>query len=210
MSEPESSGFLSRWSRRKAEVRRGALPADAAPAPPAPADPPAAGPAAAAVTAVPVTATPVDAAVPATAPAEPPPTLDDVAQLTRESDYARFVAADVDPGVRNAAMKKLFSDPHFNVMDGLDVYIDDYGKPDPIPPAMLRQLTQARFLGLFDDEKKPEPASTPETAASAAPDAPSAKPDEDPDLRLQPDDAAGPERHEPDRPGPGADAAGQP
>ena len=31
-------------------------------------------------------------------------------------------------------MKKLFSDPHFNVMDGLDTYIDDYGKPDPIPP----------------------------------------------------------------------------
>ena len=30
-------------------------------------------------------------------------------------------------------MKKLFSDPHFNVMDGLDTYIDDYGKPDPIP-----------------------------------------------------------------------------
>ena len=30
-------------------------------------------------------------------------------------------------------MKKLFSDPHFNVMDGLDTYIDDYGKPDPLP-----------------------------------------------------------------------------
>jgi hypothetical protein len=37
--------------------------------------------------------------------------------------------------VRNAALKKLFTDPHFNVMDGLDVYIDDYGKPDPCRPA---------------------------------------------------------------------------
>ena len=40
-------------------------------------------------------------------------------------------------------MKKLFSDPHFNVMDGLDTYIDDYGKPDPIPLSMLRRMNQA-------------------------------------------------------------------
>ena len=52
-------------------------------------------------------------------------------------------------------MKKLFSDPHFNVMDGLDTYIDDYGKPDPIPPSMLRQMVQSKFLGLFDDEDEP-------------------------------------------------------
>ena len=40
-------------------------------------------------------------------------------------------------------MKKLFSDPHFNVMDGLDTYIDDYGKPDPIPLSMLRRMNQS-------------------------------------------------------------------
>jgi hypothetical protein len=78
------------------------------------------------------------------------PTLDDVARLTRESDYAPFVRPGVDTEVKNAALKKLFSDPHFNVMDGLDTYIDDYGKPDPISPAMLRQLNQATSLGLFD------------------------------------------------------------
>ena len=49
-------------------------------------------------------------------------------------------------------MKKLFSDPHFNVMDGLDTYIDDYGKPDPIPPEMLRRMTQSALLGLFDTD----------------------------------------------------------
>jgi hypothetical protein len=76
----------------------------------------------------------------------------DVARLTRSSDYAPFVRSGVPSEVRNAAMKKLFSDPHFNVMDGLDTYIDDYGKPDPLPPGMLRQLNQATALGLFDDE----------------------------------------------------------
>ena len=85
-----------------------------------------------------------------------------VAQLTRESDYTRFVAADVDPGVRNAAMKKLFSDPHFNVMDGLDIYIDDYTISDPIPEAMLATLTQARGL-LFDAPE--EAAGTAEASA---------------------------------------------
>ena len=74
MSEPESSGFLSRWSRRKAEVRRGALPADPASAPPLPPDPPPdpppVTPAATAATAAPVTAAPVEATV-AEAPAHP-------------------------------------------------------------------------------------------------------------------------------------------
>jgi hypothetical protein len=49
-------------------------------------------------------------------------------------------------------VKKLFTDPHFNLMDGLDIYIDDYTKPDPIPAAMLRELAQSRMLKLFDDE----------------------------------------------------------
>ena len=53
-------------------------------------------------------------------------------------------------------MKKLFADPHFNVMDGLDTYIDDYGKPDPIPLAMLRQMNQSKFLRLFDDDEEEE------------------------------------------------------
>ena len=72
-------------------------------------------------------------------------------------------------------MKKLFADPHFNVMDGLDTYIDDYGKPDPIPAAMLRKMAQAKFLGLFDDEPEAAPraaaALVPPTA-DAAPEAP--------------------------------------
>ncbi len=58
----------------------------------------------------------------------------------------------VDPTTRAGALRRLFTDPHFNRMDGLDIYIDDYGKPDPIPMAMLRMMNQARSLGLFSDE----------------------------------------------------------
>jgi hypothetical protein len=119
--------------------------------------------------------------------------------------------------VKNAAMKKLFSDPHFNVMDGLDTYIDDYGKPDPIPPEMLRQLASAKFLNLFREEEEAEAKAAAEAEARNAPptreeaDAlppetvaqsgtaatnqavPPAEDDADPDLRLQQDHAAGPE-----------------
>ncbi|MEY4908761.1 MAG: hypothetical protein RL260_2479, partial [Pseudomonadota bacterium] len=133
--EPEG-GFLSRWSRRKAQVRQGIPVVEALPVP--------------VVTPAPL----VQPVVPATRPEPvlPAPTLADAAQLTPASDFTRFVARGVDPSVKNAALKTLFTDPHFNVMDGLDTYIEDYGLPDPLPLAMLRQMTGARMLGLFTEE----------------------------------------------------------
>lgn len=77
---------------------------------------------------------------------KPPPTMDDVAHLTLESDFKPFVARGVDEDVRRLAMKKLFSDPQFNVMDGLDTYIEDYNKFEPIPAAMLAALNHAQAL----------------------------------------------------------------
>jgi hypothetical protein len=90
-----------------------------------------------------------------------PPTMADVAALTSQSDFSRFVGRHVGAGVRNAAMRKLFSDPAFNVMDGLDVYIDDYSNPEPLPATMARRLASARFMNLFDDGND-------ETASAAA------------------------------------------
>jgi hypothetical protein len=76
------------------------------------------------------------------------------------------VGREVDPSVRNAALHKLFSDPVFNVMDGLDIYIDDYGKPDPLPRSMLRQMVQSRSLGLFDDEDRDKLDAEPDNTTS--------------------------------------------
>ena len=176
-------GFVSRWARRKAQARSGAMPAPEAPAvAPAVLSQPAADLAAPAA---------APSAVEAAPPAMPLPTLADVAQLTRESDYSRFVAAGVDEGVKRAAMKKLFADPHFNVMDGLDTYIADYGQPDPIPLAMLRSMNQSKHLRLFDDEEVDDD-KTQVGAAIAAPAIEPANPTDDhADLRLQQDDAAG-------------------
>jgi hypothetical protein len=76
----------------------------------------------------------------------PAPTLEDVARLTHESDFTPFVARGVDETVRRSAMKKLFSDPQFNLMDGLDIYVGDYHTFEPIPPAMLALLNHAQAL----------------------------------------------------------------
>ena len=86
-------------------------------------------------------------------------TLDDVAKLNHQDDFSVFMQSGVDPDVKRAAMKKLFSDPRYNIMDGLDIYIDDYSKPDPIPPEMLRRLVQSQMLNLFktEEEEKDKP-----------------------------------------------------
>ena len=77
------------------------------------------------------------------------PTLEDVLKLTQDSDFSAYVKPGIDPEVQKAAMQKLFSDPRYNVMDGLDIYIDDYSKPDPIPLEMLKKKKKKKMFGLF-------------------------------------------------------------
>ena len=201
----EDDNFFNRWSRRKSQVRSGEAPGAEPPAPPV------------ARTAAPVAVTPP--AEPAPTEVPPPLTLEDVRHLTPESDFKAFVARGVSPEVRNAAVKKLFADPHFNVMDGLDIYIDDYSQPSPLSAAMMAKMVGAQFLKLVDDPNEikpppdpgalaPEPRTEPAESASVAEvpsesdtDTPSADATPDPtqiphddhaDLQLQPDHA--PER----------------
>ena len=90
-----------------------------------------------------------------------PATLDDVEKIDRFApDFSAFMKPGVDPAVQQAAMKKMFSDPHFNVMDGLDIYIDDYSKPDPIPLEMLKRMVQSDMLNIFRKDSSEELEST--------------------------------------------------
>lgn len=159
MAESKNEGFLGRWSQRKQDIRAGKPLVEPETT---------------------VTPVPVERKVPdlaatqaseTTAIAEKPeiplPTMQDVHQLTAESDFSPFVAKNVSSEVRNSAMKKLFTDPHYNVMDRLDIYIDDYSKPDPIPESMLRQLVSAKFLNLFKTEEEAEAKEAAEKAALA-------------------------------------------
>ncbi|WP_229491574.1 DUF3306 domain-containing protein [Massilia sp. HP4] len=111
--------------------------------------------------------------------ARPLPTLDDVARLTPESDYSAFVAKGVDKAVQRMALKKLFADPNFAVMDGLDIYISDYNKAAPLTEAMLASLKHAPgVLGRLLDDEQPGKADAGhedhlDPAAASEPDAPS-------------------------------------
>lgn len=132
---------LSRWSRRKLDAAR---------------------PAPAATAEVPLAAAVPAAEVPAAVtPPEPIP-LPPVESLSLESDFSVFMQPKVDEDVKRAALKKLFSDPRFNVMDGLDIYTGDYTQDDPMPAGMLDKL--ANVYGMLKDE----PAAEAEAAAAAA------------------------------------------
>jgi len=131
-------------------------------------------------------------------------TLEDVSKLTPESDFTSYMTQGVSPEVRNAAMKKLLADPHYNIMDGLDIYIGDYNTPDPLPEGMLAKMVGAQFLGLVkapEDVAQSAPSEAQFQEASEtqenlpAPASSSATLENDPaphdhtHLRLQPDDA---------------------
>lgn len=124
-----ADGFLGRWSRRKAGKEDDSLEQKIE----TPREP--------------TTTLPVESAAEETPPL---PTLEDVAKIDRfDPDFSAFMKPDVDPAVQQAALKKMFTDPHFNIMDGLDIYIDDYSKPDPLPPGMLERMVQSDMLNLF-------------------------------------------------------------
>ena len=148
----ETGGFFSRWSQRKQAVNQGVPLAEEKNGALATAPSSAMGAKQASTGAKDQTAQtpePVKAL-----------TLEDVAKLTPESDFTSYMTQGVSPEVRNAAMKKLLADPHYNIMDGLDIYIGDYNTPDPMPEGMLAKMVGAQFLGLV---------KAPEDVAQSAP-----------------------------------------
>lgn len=94
----------------------------------------------------------------------PKPSLPPVDKLTPESDFSGFMNPKVQDALRRVALKKLFSDPHFNIADPFEAYSGDWTGGEPIPEEMLAALNQAQRL-LFsekqepaaEEEKKPEP-----------------------------------------------------
>jgi hypothetical protein len=168
MDADDVGNFLSRWSRRK--LGKEEPPKEPAKEPERVWEP---------------AAQPAREVLPPEAMEPSHPELPAVETLTPESDFKPFMQAEVDPGVKQAALKQLFKDPHFNVMDGLDTYIDDYSVADPIPDAMMKTLYQAREH-LFTPEEK---AAADAADAKAAEDKASGEIAQVPDEYLPPPDA---------------------
>ncbi|WP_416546267.1 DUF3306 domain-containing protein [Limnohabitans sp. DCL3] len=198
-----SDNFFSRWSRRKQGLETQEVNAGREARTPAPSL--ASGAQGGTnVAAGPVPEVTQNQAVASESEPQPPlPTMADVEQLTPSSEFKGFMRQGVPGEVRNAAMKKLFTDPHFNVMDGLDIYIGDYNTPDPLPAGMLEKMVGAQLLGLLTP-KDPDAAEGPPLVAKSPPShlephltaqptsaLPVSAPTEHdhPDLQLQPNDA---------------------
>lgn len=136
----DNEAFLDRWSRLKREQAK----PDAADARPAPAAAP-------------------GAPAPAAAPLPP------VDALRPDSDFTPFMAPEVAPALRRAALKKLFGDAHFNVPDPFEAYSEDYTGGEAIPEAMLKAINDVRDRALrTPEERAADEAREAERAQGAA------------------------------------------
>ena len=100
----------------------------------------------------------------------PAPALPPVDSLTPESEFSGFMHPKVKEELRRAALKKLFSDPHFNVPDPFEPYSRDFTVGEPISEELLATLNQARTV-LFT-EKQPAAEPVEKAEGEAKPDEP--------------------------------------
>ncbi|SUI79418.1 Protein of uncharacterised function (DUF3306) [Shewanella putrefaciens] len=87
--------------------------------------------------------------------------------------FASFMAANVDPAVKTAALRALWKQPHFNEIDGLLEYALDYSNQTKLTPEVSAELAKKVFRYMTKDNEdsdeeatlvKNELNSVPETA----------------------------------------------
>lgn len=176
--EGDGENFLARWSRRKVEARAAEPAVPEVPAAPLP---DAQAPAAGGPIGNPAVGNPL--ADPAAEPPAELPSVDSLQGLAGE--YREFLKPEVNDELRRAALKKLFADPHFNVIDVNEAYSGDYTQSIPIPPAVMATLEQAKHLW-FDEDAEKKKAQLEREAADAA----AAGGEAPPGIPVQPDAAS--------------------
>ena len=109
------------------------------------------------------------------APEETPkPALPPTDTLTPDSDFTGFMHPKVEDALRRVALKKLFSDPHFNTPDPFEPFSGDWTNAEPISEELMKTLNQARTHLFGDEQKKDEeqPPQAEQTAEAAKEDEP--------------------------------------
>ncbi len=135
--EEAEASFLSRWSRRKQAIARGETPAEPPP--------------------------PSVAAAPA---AQPEPALPDPLTLGMADDFSAFLRDKVPPALKHKAMQHLFSHPHFNELDMMDVYMEDFNLVPNLEPASMDLVRHAKAVL---DPTPHEAREAPDEAADGGP-----------------------------------------
>lgn len=152
-----SENFLSRWSKRKLEVREQEKHAETAGVE---LDAKALVPGQSGVIAKTTQVDDVDAVKAAPQPELPLPTESDLLAVEQGGDIKAFMVDKVSKELKNKAFKALFSRPEFNVMDGLDIYIDDYNKFIPLSQEDIAKMTFSKQLLSRPDLELPKICDT--------------------------------------------------
>jgi len=97
---------------------------------------------------------------------EPVVALPPVEELNPESDFVPFMNPKVDDATRRSALKKLFTDSHFNLPDPFEAYSEDYTRSEPIPEAMLKAINKVRDFAMNGPEQAAEEKKPPDAAPS--------------------------------------------
>ena len=113
---------------------------------------------------------------PAEPPAVPEAKQDDVPalplqaleELNADSDFTPFMNSKVDPVTRRDALKKLFTDAHYNIPDPFEAYSEDYTQSEPIPLEMLKAINRVRDVAVKGPEAVAEEERLAEEAEQAA------------------------------------------
>jgi hypothetical protein len=111
-------------------------------------------------------------------PARPettPPELPPIDSLTPESDFSAFMHEQVDEKLRRAALRKLFSDPALNVVDGLDDYAEDFNQLETLAAGAAAGLEHAKRTLFGDAQTATSGDGDHETVAGAEANVPEAE-----------------------------------
>jgi hypothetical protein len=166
----EDEGFLTRWSQRKAEARKGVEL-------PEPGAKPAVQPAADTVADTQDATAPEPVERSADLPDSPEdttPELPPIESLDENSDYSAFLSSDVSADVQRKALRKLFQSPKFNVRDGLDDYDLDFTNPEPLGDIITAEMRHRmrveleKLAGLDEDAEDVEDTETVAAVAGEA------------------------------------------
>jgi hypothetical protein len=153
-----SDGFLGRWARRKLEVKREEMALQAQKVPDVKAlhsskqeegitpSEPHPGVSAVGSSNSPDAQQAVQAEVQSKVEELVLPTEADLSAVAQGGEIRSFMNPQVSGDLRNKAFKALFSQPQFNQMDFMDVYVDDYSISKPLTAAMIDMMALGKQL----------------------------------------------------------------
>jgi hypothetical protein len=100
-------------------------------------------------------------------PRDEPPELPPLESLTEESDFSAFMHAAVDPALRRLALRKMWGNPKYGIVDSLDPFRADFAAFTPLGDIVTSDMKfHAERLLRKELEKAAEAAEAAGTAAT--------------------------------------------